>query len=142
MTLYLLLFNLEIMRYFLTIVILLIYAHGNSQTVYHTNENTEYFWSDSTSSFILLEKNIEKAVITFSKEMDNVSIIGDTEDYIQLTLAEKSENYVSFDGNDDDGHNFGFILDYKQNQLKMHGKIKGNSYLIVIEIVEKLKLFD
>jgi hypothetical protein len=127
------------MRYFLTILIVLIYAHGNSQTVYHTKENTEYYWSDSTSSFIVLDHILENSVITFSKEMDNVSIIGETEDFIQLTLAEKSEKHISFDGYDEDGHNFGFILDYKKNQIKMHGKVDDTTYLIVYEIVEKLK---
>jgi hypothetical protein len=74
--------------------------------------------------------------------MDSVSIVGETEDFIRLTLAEKTKNHVSFDGNDADGENYGIILDYKNNQLKIHGKINEKPYLIVIEIEEKIQVIE
>lgn len=121
---------------------MLFYLQGRSQTVYHSKQSIEYDWCDSTLTFVEDFRYFEKALITFSEAMDSVSIVGDTEDFIRLTLAEITKNHVSFDGNDEFGYNYGIILDYRRNQLKIHGKIDKKPYLIVIEIVEKLKRIE
>lgn len=122
----------------IVITLLLLSSQTKAQTTLKSYETITYEWSKELLRLVEQDKTTEDCTFKFNSQLTSLTVEGAFEDTWKIVLVETGKNHKAFDAFDGDGLNYGVVIDYSSNTLKLVFTSDGVKYLVMFKLKDKL----